>query len=91
MRKKCVMALSLAAAVLALIFLTQELQAASKDMVATKREVFQDDTSVSMRDMFAKRQAEEEEYRKVLMADSKESVRLLREIRDLLKDLNAKE
>lgn len=91
MRKKYVMILPVAMIALALVFLSQELYAASKDMVASKREVFQDDSVISMRKMFTKRQSEDKEHRETLMSNSEESVRLLREIRNLLRELNAKE
>ena len=91
MRKKYVVILSVAAAMLALVFLTQEIHAGSRDMVATKRDVFQDDGSVSMRDMFKKREQDDERFRETLISNSEESIRLLREIRDLLVSLNEKE
>jgi len=66
-------------------------QAGSKTMVATKREVFKDDHVKSMKDVFKQSELEYKEYREKMIANSEETVKLLKEIRDLLQQLNAKE
>ena len=91
MRTKNMMGLLVIMAALALALLAQDLYAGSKDLVATKRDIFQDDTAVSMRDMYVKREQEDKAFRETLMANSEESVKLLREIKVLLQRLNEKE
>jgi len=66
-------------------------QAASKDMVGGKRDMFQDDSVESMRDVFARRETEDKNYKKKMLANSDKSIKLLMEIRVLLQQLNEKE
>ena len=68
-----------------------EVQAGSKDMVASKRTKFKDDNVESMRDVFALREAEEEKYRQKMLSNSDQAIRLLMQVRDQLIQLNAKE
>jgi large-conductance mechanosensitive channel len=63
-------------------------QAGSKDMVAQKREKFEDDSVESMKDLMAKREEDNQAYKKKMMSNSDKTVMLLEEIRDLLKQLN---
>ncbi len=65
-----------------------EVQAGSKDMVAGKRTRYQDDRVASMRDVFAQREAEEDEYREKILSNSDQTIELLTQIRDLLESLN---
>lgn len=65
--------------------------AASKDLVASERDVYEDDSTESMRDVLIRREAESKEYKDKILSNNEESVGLLREIRDLLRELNAKE
>jgi len=65
-------------------------QAGTKDMTATKRKKYTDDSVESMRDVFARREVEEEEYRKAMLLNSSQTVALLAQVRDLLIQLNAK-
>jgi len=65
-------------------------QAGTKDMVATKRTKYKDDGVESMRDVFARKEAEEEEYREKMLSNSNQTVELLKQVRNLLRQLNAK-
>ena len=65
-------------------------EAGSKDMVATKKRKFKDDGVESMRDVFARKEAEEAEYRLKMLSNSDQTVKLLSQVRDLLIELNAK-
>lgn len=65
-----------------------EVQAGSKDMVSGKKTRFQDDSVTSMRDVFAQREAEEDEYREKILSNSDQTIELLTQIRDLLESLN---
>jgi len=67
-----------------------EVQAGSKNMVSGKRTRYQDDNVVSMRDVFAQKEIEEDEFRKKVLSSSDETIELLTQIRDLLKSLNEK-
>ena len=55
-----------------------------------KRKKFKDDSIESMRDVFARKEAEEEEYRQKMLSNSDQMVELLIQVRDLLMQLNAK-
>ena len=66
-------------------------QAGTKDFDAAKRAKFEDDNVESMRDVIKRREEKEEEYKKQLLADNEESIELLKEIRDLLQQLNEEE
>jgi hypothetical protein len=66
-------------------------QAASEDTKATKRAVYQDDSTESMAEVNLRRDAEEKEYRQAMLSNGEESIALLIEIRDLLAQLNARE
>ena len=68
-----------------------EVQAGSKDMVAGKRTKFQDGSVASMRDVLARREAEEEAYRQKMLSNSDQTIALLTQVRDLLEQLNEKE
>ena len=59
--------------------------AGSKDMVAGKRNKFKDDSSTSMKDMFMSRETESKKYREKMLSNSNKMVKLLTEIRDLLR------
>ena len=63
-------------------------EAGSKDMVAGKRAIFKDDSIESMRDVFKRQEIEGKEYKKIMLINSEKSVKLLKEIRDLLRQLN---
>ena len=68
-----------------------QVQAGSKDMVAGKRDKFQDDSVESMREVLEQREEKDKEYREKTLANSEETIGLLKEIRDLLRQLNEKE
>ena len=65
-------------------------QAGTKDMTATKRTKFKDDSVESMRDVLARKEAEDDEYRQKMLSNSDQAIELLTQVRDLLKQLNAK-
>ena len=65
-----------------------EVQAGSKDMISSKRTRFKDDNVASMRDVFAQKEAEEDEYRQKMLSNSDQTIELLTQIRDLLESLN---
>lgn len=67
-----------------------EVQAGSKDMVSSKRTRFKNDNVASMRDVFAQKEAEEDEYRKKMLSNSDQTIELLMQIRDLLKSFDEK-
>jgi hypothetical protein len=69
----------------------REVQAGSKDMVSSKRLKFEDDSVESMRDVFARKEAEEEEYRKKMLSNGDKTIELLTQVRDLLRTLNEKD
>ncbi|MBN1868961.1 MAG: hypothetical protein JW847_00060 [Candidatus Omnitrophica bacterium] len=69
----------------------QPAYAGSKELVATKRDIFEDDSTQSMRDVYVRLEAEDKQYRQTMLNNSEESIRLLKEIRDLLQKLNEKE
>ena len=69
----------------------QSVYAGSKDLDAGQRNIYKDDSTESMRDVYIRREVESKEYKEKILSNSEESVRLLREIRDLLHKLNAKE
>lgn len=60
----------------------------TKNLVAGKKLKFEDDSVESMRDVLIRREGESKEYREKMLSNSKESIVLLKEIRDLLKQLN---
>jgi len=92
MRKESVFGSSIVIALLLLSLMGGvEAQAGTKDMEATKRTKFKDDSAESMRDVFARREAEEEEYRQKMLSNSDQTIKLLIQVRDLLRQLNAKE
>jgi len=90
MGHKRMLNLGLAALVLGGLLMTGTAGAGSKNMEAGKRDAYQDNTYESMRDYQARRKDEASIERKQLLANSKETVKLLREIRDLLKEQNAR-
>ena len=65
-------------------------QAGSKDLAAEKRVKFTDDSVESLRDVFKQREEKEKEYREKMLANSTDSIKLLKEIRNLLQQLNEK-
>ena len=69
------------------LFVGQSVYAGSKDLVANKRNIYKDDGTESMRDVYTRREAESKEYRAKMLFNSEESIRLLKEIRDLLQKL----
>lgn len=64
--------------------------AGSEDMDTSKRKIYQNNTTESMRDVYIRRESEDKAYKDKLLLNSNESVKLLKEIRNLLKQLNAK-
>lgn len=68
-----------------------EVQAGSKGLISGKRTKYQDNKSTSMRDVFAQKEIEEDEFREKVLLNSDETIELLTQIRDLLKSLNEKE
>jgi len=68
-----------------------EAQAGTKNMEATKRTKFKNDSVESMRDAFIRKEAEEKEYRQKMLSNSDQTVQLLMQVRDLLRQLNKKE
>ena len=88
---KKVLLYSLMAILVFSLFGSTDVQAGTKDMVATKREKFKDDSVESMRDVFDRRESEEKEYKKKMLSNSDKTIKLLTEIRDLLLQLNEKE
>ncbi len=80
-------------------------QAASEKMVAGKRVIFQDNKMESLQDVINRREEDDQEYKRVMLSDSKkakeyrkqmlsngrESIKLLKEIRSLLRQLNRKD
>ena len=66
-------------------------QAGNKSMEAAKRTIYQNDSTESMYEADLKREAEEKEYKAKVLSNGEESVKLLKEIRDLLQQLNEKE
>ena len=65
--------------------------AGSKELTAQKREKYEDNSVESMKDVIVKQEEGKKEYTETMMANSNQTVRLLEEIRDLLKLLNEKE
>lgn len=91
MRKKTSNYLLVVLVVLTLIlFVSQTVHAGSKSLAATKRNVYKDGSTESMRDVYTRRDAESKEYNRKMLSNSEESVRLLKEIRDLLRAQNTK-
>lgn len=66
-------------------------QAGSKDLVAGKRDKFQDDSVESLRESLERREEEERRYKEKTLSNGEETIGLLKEIRDLLRQLNEKE
>jgi len=62
-------------------------QAASQKMTATAREPYTDDTSVSMSESFARQAEDEKAFQEKTLAQGAETVRLLRDIKNLLRAL----
>lgn len=62
--------------------------AGSKDMVAGKKEKFKDDSVENMRDLMEKSTIESKAYKERMLSNSDQTVALLKEIRDLLQQLN---
>jgi len=92
MRRIFMNSLSVVVVVLAISFIGNPVVlAGSKDMVGGKRVMFQDDSVESMRDVFARREMDDKEYKEKMLANSDETIKLLTEIRDLLQQLNEKE
>ena len=91
MNKKCIR-ISVMIIMIFSLFILNDLvvEAGTKDMVATKRTKFKDDGVESMRDVFARKEAEEEEYRQKMLANGNQTIDLLRQVRDLLIQLNKK-
>jgi hypothetical protein len=58
---------------------------------AAKKKVYGEDESANMREMNIMQNNVDKEYRNKMLSTSKQSVALLKEIRDLLKQLNEKE
>jgi uncharacterized protein YlxW (UPF0749 family) len=84
--------LSFAAVMVLISFLAAgTVRAASKDMEAGKRTIYQDDSTESMRDVYVRLEAEEKEYKQKMLAYNEESIALLKEIRDLLRQPDTKE
>lgn len=73
------------------LFMSSAVQAGSKSTEATKRTVYQDDSTESMYEVNMRREAEMKEYKQKILSNGEASIRLLREIRDLLQELNEKE
>jgi len=92
MNKKC-FRIGIIIAMIFGMFILNDLavQAGTKDMEATKRTKFKDDGVESMRDVFARKEAEEEAYRQKMLSNSDQMVDLLADVRKLLVQLNAKE
>jgi len=91
MQKKSVFGLNIVIALFLLSLMGgMEAQAGTKDMEATKRTKFKDDSVESMRDVFARKEAEEDEYRQKMLSNSDQMIELLTQVRDLLRQLNAK-
>lgn len=65
-------------------------QAGTRDMAATRKTKFKDDSVASMRDVFDRKEAEEKAYKQTMLANSNKTVELLSQVRDLLIKLNAK-
>ena len=65
--------------------------AASTDMESTRRTKYVDGSTESLREVQLRRDEEMKEYRQKVIAHGEESVQLLKEIRDLLVELNEKE
>ncbi len=66
-------------------------QAGNEKPESKKREIYQNDSTESMRDVYVRRNVESKEYREKILSNSEESVKLLKDIKDLLKQLNEKE
>ncbi len=69
---------------------TAAVQADSKDVESTNEWIFQNNTTENMRDVYVRRETETKEYNQKVLSNSEESIKLLKEIRDLLIKLNAK-
>ena len=76
---------------MASLFMNSGVQAGSKSTEATKRTAYQDDSTESMYEVNRRLEAETKEYKQKILLNGEESIRLLREIRDLLQELNEKE
>ena len=91
MKKKVLKCLAVTLVVLGLsLLIGQVVHAGSKSLAATKRNVYKDGSTESMRDVYTRRDAESKEYNRKMLSNSEESVRLLKEIRDLLRAQNTK-
>ena len=91
MRRKSLQYLTAIVIVLVLNLLVgTKVQAGSKKMIAGKKEVFKEDSAKSMSDVFKRSELENKEYRGKMIFNGEESVKLLKEIRDLLQQLNEK-
>ena len=92
MRKKlCRLFITIFIILLISLIMSSGVQAASKSTEATKRTVYQDDSTASMRVMNIRHDIEVKEYNQKILSNNEESIKLLKEIRDLLQQLNAKE
>lgn len=76
--------------ILAFIMSVPLVYAGSKDLTASKRSRYEDDGTESMRDVFRRMEQDEKDYRATMLANSEQTVQLLKEVRDLLKKLNDK-
>jgi len=92
MKKIFLFCLSVTLVVLTINFIGSTVaQAGTKNMSAGKRVTFKDDSVESMRDVFARRETEDKEYKEKMLANSDATIELLTEVRDLLQQLNEKE
>ena len=73
------------------LLVSTKAQAGSKDLEATKKAAYQDDSTESMRVVNLRLEAEKKERDQKILSNSEKSVKLLTEIRDLLQKLNEKE
>ncbi len=91
MSKKGLFCLLCAVSILTGLIVVRTGQAGSESLKAEKRTIYQDDSGESMRDVYVRRETEDKEYKQKILSNSEESVILLKEIRDLLQQLNARE
>lgn len=82
---KCLLAMLIVLAIS--LFVGQTVYAGSKDLNVGKRNIYKDDSTESMRDVYIRREGESEEYKEKMLSNSEGSIRLLKEIRDLLQKL----
>jgi len=89
MRKKFLCPLGITVIIISVSFSSiHPVYAGSKEMEAKKREKFKDDDVVSMKDLMDKREAESEAYKAKMLSNGDKTVVLLKEIRDLLRQMN---